>query len=128
MILIMVVSGGILPHYANKRSSVDIIKYLPQNGGLLASYGDYQTSVVFYRGDVLLKLEEDRLAGNNVWANKYEMPKQEISDFAEMTKDRSDVYVIVNFEDCDKFERTSIGKDYSKIARGSRDVVYKKNE
>jgi hypothetical protein len=129
MILIMVTSSIIVPYYANMRSSEDIIKYLPQEGGIIASYGDYQNSVVFYRDDVLLKLEEDKPEWNdNVWGSKYDMPKQKISDFAIMTKSRSDVYVLVYFDDCDKFERTSIGKDYTRIARGSRDVVYKKNE
>ncbi|MBP2633286.1 MAG: hypothetical protein H6Q70_3914 [Firmicutes bacterium] len=129
MILIIVTSSIIVPYYANMRSSEDIIKYLPQQGGIIASYGDYQNSVVFYRDDVLLKLEEDKIkSDDNVWGIKYDMPKQKISDFAIMTKSRSDVYVLVYFDDCDSFERTSIAKDYTRIARGSRDVVYKKNE
>lgn len=129
MILIMVTSSIIVPYYANMRSSEDIIKYLPRQGGIIASYGDYQNSVVFYRDDVLLKLEEDKSeSDDNIWGSKYDMPKQKISDFAIMTKSRSDVYVLVYFDDCDKFEHTSIGKDYTRIARGSRDVVYKKKK
>ncbi|MBP2630751.1 MAG: hypothetical protein H6Q70_1379 [Firmicutes bacterium] len=130
MILIMASSSIIVPHYANMRSSEDIIKYLPQQGEIIASYGNYQNSVVFYRDDVLFKIEEDKPESDddNIWGSKYDMPKQKISEFAIMTDSRSDVYVLVDSDDCDKFERTSIGKDYTRIARGSRDVVYKKKK
>lgn len=129
MILIMVTIVVIVPHYANMRSSADLVKYLPKNDGIIASYGDYQNSVVFYRDDVLLKLEEDKLENNyNVWATKYDVPRQKISEFILQTKNRNDVYIIVPKDACKRFEQTSLGKDYDKIAQGSRDVLYKKKK
>lgn len=133
VISITVIHGG-LTDFASERSARDIVRMLPAGAPVVASYGEYMTSAVFYSGYVIPHLieEEDAQKSSNVWAAKYTMPTEEITHFDERTSNEPNSFVIVKdaivkeTQNQKRFENLSIGKKFARVVSFKDITLYQR--
>lgn len=127
LLVILTATGIILPQYSQSRSSADLAVYLPTNA-IVASFGDYQNSLLFYQQTRLIKLEDDNSSSDlqDVWQQKYKMPHEKISAFAKETVIGDEVYIIVTKKDYERFETMPISDGYEEVQQGNRDILLRK--
>lgn len=103
MLSMTVISSALVP-IAWSRSAKAISQAIPKSGAVLASYGDYATSAVFYSGYVIPNLvEAEVIPEDKAWAGKYTMPNETISHFDARTYNNPNTFVLVRSKDQAKF-------------------------
>lgn len=97
MISILLIVNGAEP-LAKNHSAKLAAQALPVKGAVVAAYGDYATSAVFYSGYVIPRLvqKEQDLTPSGVWAGKYTMPTETATAFAARTANNPEAYILVN--------------------------------
>lgn len=106
---LLLIHNGLVPLSAS-RSGKDVALLLPVQGAMVASYGDYSTSAVFYSGYIIPRLvQEQQVQEQSAWSGKYTMPTQEIGVFDQLTSNNKMSYVLVH----KKSENSFLGEPFS---------------
>lgn len=126
VISVLVIHGG-LASFASTRSAKDIVRVLPAKEAIVASYGEYMTSAVFYSGYIMPRLieKEEERQPSSVWAGKYTMPTESIVHFDERTLNDPNSFVIVKDRQ-KEFENLPIGKKFFPIASFDGMTLYQR--
>jgi len=97
VISVLLIYQGLIP-LAETRSAKTIVGAIPARGAVVAAYGAYPTSAVFYSGYPISRLVQDNTesAAGDVWAGKYTMPTETVATFAARTAQKPETYILVN--------------------------------
>lgn len=127
VISLAVIHGG-LTSIALTRSAKEVAQALPARQAVVASYGDYMTSAVFYSGYTIPRLieETEEQKPSSVWAEKHTMPSETVLHFDERTVDNPEAFVIVKARQRE-FENLSIGKNFIPVMSIYDITVYQRN-
>ncbi|MBP2654501.1 MAG: hypothetical protein H6Q73_2070 [Firmicutes bacterium] len=119
---LVTISSEFIP-LAKTHSAKNLVQYLPSEGAIIAAYGDYSASAVFYSGYSIPRLveSEEQLASKGVWAGKYTMPSETTKSFAVRTANVSDTYILVSGLDKTPLE------GFSQVAMFEKMKLYKRN-
>jgi len=122
---LVIIHSALVP-LAHSRSAYDIVQKLPPTGAIVALYGDYATSAVFYSGYVIPQLvsENNKKDASGVWSGKYTMPTETIGGFASRTADRQEVYVLVKSAE-KRFLSETIAERYQVVAQDGKLTLFK---
>lgn len=127
ILLIVIATGWIIPYYAQSRSSADLADYF-HNNAVTASFGDYQTSTLFYHTGKLIRIVNDESSEVNqdIWRQKNMMPTQSVSEFTSAISNEETVYMIVSKKNYEEFKALPLSKLFFEINSGRRDIILKK--
>ncbi|MEN6413620.1 MAG: glycosyltransferase family 39 protein [Veillonellales bacterium] len=118
---------GLIP-LAGARSAKSIVQNVPKQDAVLASYGDYSTSAVFYSGYIMPRLieksEVDKV--KSVWSGKYTMPTMTLESFEAMTKNNSRSFIIVKENNQLAWQNTSLAEHFYPVARQDGKFLYRR--
>jgi len=122
----LVLLHNVLIPYAHSRSAKDIVNHIPQNGAIVAMYGDYATSAVYYSGYRIPQLisENDKKEDYGVWSGKFTMPTETIHDFALRTNNQQEVYILVKSTE-KQFLSEPVAVRFEIVARDAKSILFK---
>jgi 4-amino-4-deoxy-L-arabinose transferase-like glycosyltransferase len=131
VISFLFIHNGLIP-LAMTRSAKVIAQALPSEGAVVASYGDYATSAVYYSGYTIPKLVNSRAESQarGVWSGKYTMPTETMPDFANRTNNHFNTYVLVNVRE-EKFSdefHALLGKQFFVVNNYADMTLYQRIE
>ncbi|VBB06849.1 dolichyl-phosphate-mannose-protein mannosyltransferase [Lucifera butyrica] len=126
IVSLVLIHSTLIPMAAG-RSDKNIVKILPPTGAVVASYGEYSTSAVFYSGYIIPHLADDResAVNNGVWAEKYTMPVESVTAFCRRTAQNEPVYILVKKAQ-QGFLRENFAADYIPVAEYGVSTLYEK--
>ncbi|WP_378956319.1 ArnT family glycosyltransferase [Pelosinus sp. sgz500959] len=123
---LLLVHNGLVPLSA-ARSAKNIALLLPAQGAMVASYGDYSTSSVFYSGYNMPRLvREQQNTEQGTWSGKYTMPTQEIGVFDQATAQYKMSYLLVNNKSKTAFMSETFSKNFQPVATSSNITLYQR--
>lgn len=127
LISFVVIGQGFMT-YAHSRSAKVIAQSLPAQGATVALYGDYATSAVYYTGYTIPRLvnSERELRDEGVWAGKYTMPTELISNYLNRTQGNVDAYLIVVNSDPKRFSQEKWSSEFMPVASQGKFVLYRR--
>ncbi|MDR3565067.1 MAG: glycosyltransferase family 39 protein [Negativicutes bacterium] len=94
---LILIFQGLIP-LAETRSARAVIRDIPVQGAIVAAYGEYPTSAVFYSGYRIPRLVQDNkeVPPGDVWVGKYTMPTEGVASFAARSTGNPDTYVLIS--------------------------------
>jgi len=125
---LLLINNGLIP-LSTSRSGKSAASLLPNEGAMVASYGDYSTSAVYYSGYVIPRLvekQESQGEDQDPWSGKYTMPTAEIRVFDSETANNPLSFVIVDDSSKDKFEIDPFFKNFYPVADYSHGTLYQR--
>jgi 4-amino-4-deoxy-L-arabinose transferase-like glycosyltransferase len=122
----LILFHSVLIPLTHSRSAGDLVRALPPAGAVVAAYGDYATSAVFYSGYILPQLvqEEQSPDRQDVWSGKYTMPRELIADFDLRTRQQQEVYILEKSADT-QFITEPLAARFQVIASDGKQKLYK---
>ncbi|WP_346354465.1 glycosyltransferase family 39 protein [Azotosporobacter soli] len=114
--MVLVTLFCLIAPLVQSRSAKDIAPYFPAETerALIACYGDYPTSAVFYGNQKIVRLAEAKNPERDIWAGKYTMPTQSAAAF--LASDRPQ-YIIVRTKNISDFDHVSYRDMFKEIAK-----------
>ena len=114
--------------YADARSAKALITALPKEGAIVASYGDYPTSAVFYSDYLVIRLvtSEESIKARGIWAGKYTMPTEPEDVFYTRTLTNPATYVVVNAHDQQPFQAKLQIQNFVPVSSHGKMTLYKR--
>lgn len=126
--LSLVISVYGFASYADTRSAKVVAAALPKEGAIVASYGDYPTSAVFYSDYLIIRLVTGKESNEprGIWAGKYTMPTEPEDVFYARTLTNPATYVIVNAHDQQQFQAKLQVQNFVPVASHGKMTLYKR--
>lgn len=121
---LLIIKTTLIP-LTESRSAKMIMSAVVDPNAIIASYGDYATSAVFYGGypmPQLVQNDTDRPTG--VWSGKYTMPLKTISAFEIDSQQHEFSYILVKAKDTREFENLTIAKKFKAIKSHANMTLY----
>lgn len=125
IVSLSLVSTALVP-MANERSAKELVKNIPAENAMVASYGDYSTSAVFYSGYTIPTLNEKDMERDDVWAGKYTMPMESFDNFMKRTQTEPEVYVLVSGDQQNLFDQMGLYQSFQPVSSYGKMTLYKK--
>lgn len=125
--LLLITSGTLIP-LAQHRSAQGAVRYVPVEARV-GIFGEYETSAVYYGRGVWPRLTGDREANQKqgVWAGKYTMPVQTVTDFLQ-DNDGQPIYILMKQKEEASFTALPAARGFQKIAESNDTSIFKSKE
>lgn len=107
-----------------RRSFFELADAIPASPALVAAYGDYPTSAVFYSGHIAYRLEDGEV-GQEPWQGKYTMPRLTTTEFLR-TGETEAIYLLVKQKHQDEMARDERFKEFQLLKSAPAGSVYMK--
>jgi len=123
---LLLINNGLIP-LSTSRSGKSVANLLPKQGAIVASYGEYSTSAVYYSDYTIPRLvhEQDSLE-QSPWSGKYTMPTADLKKFSVETTNNPMSFVIVHDKNKNDFMSESISKNFFQIANLNNKSLYQR--
>lgn len=123
---VLLIHNGLVP-LSEGRSGKNVAKFLPPQGAMVASYGDYSTSAVFYSGYVMPRLVRgDEKKSQDAWSGKYTMPTQQIKEFEKIVAHHEQSFLLVNKKSNQGFLADELSKNFKPVGTSSNIILYQR--
>ncbi len=123
----LILVHSVLIPMADLRSARKTAQHLPANGAIVAIYGDYATSAVFYSGYEIPQLASDASSRDtrSVWSGKYTMPVETVADFASRTAGSQETYILLKSTE-KRFFNEPVAARFRPVAQEGKYILFKK--
>jgi hypothetical protein len=107
-----------------EKSAKEVVRAIPAQGAVVASYGGYPTSAVFYSGHTVtrLVLRPESLTPQGAWAGKHTMPTETVASFEARTAGNPEAYLLLIKRNAPPLEGFSPVMSLGKTTLYKRDV------
>ena len=123
---LLLINNGLIPLSAS-RSGKSVASFLPTQGAMVASYGEYSTSAVYYSGYNIPRLvHEQESQEQSPWSGKYTMPIAEIKMFDAMATKNPLSFVIVNDKNKNEFMSEEFSEKFYPVNNENNRTLYQR--
>jgi len=123
---LLLINNGLIPLSAS-RSGKNVVSLLPSQGAMVASYGEYSTSAVYYSGYTIPRLvHEQESQEQSPWSGKYTMPIAEIKMFDADTANHPMSFIIVHDKNINDFMREAFSANFYPVASYDNRTLYRR--
>jgi len=126
LMCLLLINNGLIPLSAS-RSGKSVASLLPNQAAMVASYGEYSTSAVYYSGYNIPRLvHEQESQEQSPWSGKYTMPTAAINLFNAETANNPMSFVIVHDKNNKDFMNEAFSKNFYPVVNSDSRTLYQR--
>jgi len=126
LMCLLLINNGLVPLSAS-RSGKSVASLLPNQAAMVASYGEYSTSAVYYSGYNIPRLvHEQESQEQSPWSGKYTMPTAAINLFNAETANNPMSFVIVHDKNNKDFMNEAFSKNFFPVVNDKNRTLYQR--